>query len=317
MITAGQHFSYALIRELLVELEKKGIETTYLSDLEYLRIQTAFECITPEEQTYFKKLASNAINEIFIQEPSLASLKQTVCIELTNAANIKDTRDIICRSLDGSWEMGISCGGSTKVRHARLFSSSLAIRPETSIKDVGLEWIGHTSNERYFTRMRAYAEKFLELKGREWKGNFRDKATEVYAPVLDALKENIVSICNTYPDAPEKMIKYFFGDKDFYEITPVRKTGKVTITCYNMNGTLNKGVEHKQSSAKYPTELIEIRPKTSPSGELSQTTLSLFFDNGWLLEMRLHNASARIVPETLVFDVSIKGYPYGIYQVQV
>lgn len=65
----------------------------------------------------------------------------------------------------------------------------------------------------------------------------------------------------------------------------------------------------------YPTRLVDIRFKQSADTQ-SKTTISIIFDGGWQIDMRLHNADSKVKITGLKFDVQLAGQPNDIYQQQ-
>lgn len=93
------------------------------------------------------------------------------------------------------------------------------------------------------------------------------------------------------------------------------------VTAFNMNGTLNNpsiGTVpiYKVKKIHYPTRLVDIRFKKERNGQDSKTTISLIFDSGWQINMRLHNADTKVKMTGLKFDVQLAGQPNDIYQQQ-
>ena len=88
-----------------------------------------------------------------------------------------------------------------------------------------------------------------------------------------------------------------------------------------MYNTLNAASKEKKPINKIPklnmpSRLIEARFKEKTTGEISKTTLTLVFDHGWTINMRLHSADTLVKLTGLKFDVSLEGNPHGIYQQQ-
>ena len=69
-----------------------------------------------------------------------------------------------------------------------------------------------------------------------------------------------------------------------------------------MNGTLN--IPSKTEKSIYKVKKIHY------------PTISIIFDEGWQIDMRLHNADSKVKITGLKFDVQLTGQPNGIYQQQ-
>ena len=154
--------------------------------------------------------------------------------------------------------------------------------------------------------------------------NWRDvknKADVYYVPILQAIMNEFKDICIKHSDAPRRLLSYFFGAQDFYKIISIEKDRQTKVTAFNMNGTLNNpsiGTVpiYKVKKIHYPTRLVDIRFKKERNGQDSKTTISLIFDSGWQINMRLHNADTKVKMTGLKFDVQLAGQPNDIYQQQ-
>ena len=79
-----------------------------------------------------------------------------------------------------------------------------------------------------------------------------------------------------------------------------------------MYGTLNlpfKNIKAKAkvSKLKLPSRLIEISFKPN-----SKTTLLAYFDEGWQISFRIHNASSK-VESSLKFDINLVSSPHTLF----
>lgn len=111
------------------------------------------------------------------------------------------------------------------------------------------------------------------------------------------------------------MVKYLLGKFDFYKVEDVERKRVVYIQAFNLNGTLGKECKNRDKIIKIPlvdmpTELVDIRMKPG-----SKTTVEMYFNNGWQLSFRLHNASSKI-ETSLKFDIQFVGIPSSIFTIK-
>ena len=139
-----------------------------------------------------------------------------------------------------------------------------------------------------------------------------NKEDDVYAPILNAFKEELLRIYNTSPKhVATRLIEYLVGTKDFYKV--IKSDNFVEIQAYNIHGTLNlpfKNIEPKFKTPKVnlPNKIIDVAFKKN-----SKTTLIVQLDNDWELSFRIHNASSRIEP-SLKFDINLLKAPKSLFK---
>ena len=116
-------------------------------------------------------------------------------------------------------------------------------------------------------------------------------------PILQAFQSEMQNLFNTKPQEVAKgLVKYLLGKYDYYKV--IKENGTVSIMSFNIDGTLKWG-----SKIPLPTSIINISQKPK-----SETTLFMYFDKGWQISFRIHNASTMVEP-SLKFDINIVGLP--------
>ena len=116
-------------------------------------------------------------------------------------------------------------------------------------------------------------------------------------PVLQAFQTEMQSLFQSQPHEVAKgLVKYLLGKYDYYKA--IKENGTVSIMSFNIDGTLKWG-----SKIPLPTLIVNISQKPE-----SETTLFMFFDKGWQISFRIHNASTFVEP-SLKFDINIIGLP--------
>ena len=106
-------------------------------------------------------------------------------------------------------------------------------------------------------------------------------------------------------------ISYLLGIRDFYKVVAIDKKQLTEFQSFNLRGELNKNGQKEKATliipkADLPTEIISLRFKPD-----SKSTAELYFNNGWSLSFRIHNAST-IVEPSLKFDIQFLGVPANI-----
>lgn len=90
------------------------------------------------------------------------------------------------------------------------------------------------------------------------------------------------------------------GRYDFYKI--INRKDHVKIQGFNITGTLNVPI------LTFPDKILDCKNKNG-----SQYSKTIWFNEGWTFNFRIHNASSRIEP-SLKFDINATGLPAKLYQ---
>ncbi len=330
----GKAFEYACLQSVVKLLEEKGVSYQVEETRDYFKALTSFESLSQEEKESFEKAAITGSKQIFKLEPHLEYVTEDtpLIVRLSADAEAKgangDVRDVVFIRKAMEWEVGISCKHNHEaLRHPRLTNPSARKKNATetslseSIADFGTNWLGYPCSNEYFSKMTVVMQKIADKVGMPWKEAFPELHDDIYVPILSIIRDEIIRLCNENADAPQKLISYFFGSKDFYKVISLENTMSTKIMAFNMHKTLGMAYKnHKPqtpiSQTPLPTRLIEIRFKENRTGEISKTTLELVMDYGWTISMRLHSADSAIKTTGLKFDVQLVGNPNKIYQQQ-
>lgn len=202
-----------------------------------------------------------------------------------------DVRDVVIGH--DTHEVGISA----KNRHAAVKHSRLSERI-----DFGRKWLGIPCDPSYFHQIVPIFRELRTLKrqGAYWR-DLDNKSQRFYIPILNAFRDESIRLCNANADAPRRMVEYLMGERDFYKV--IKENGDVSVQSFNMHGTLGWG-----RHIRLPTRLIQATEKHD-----SDNTLIFYFDEGWSLSFRIHNAESLVMP-SLKFDVQIVGLPNATSQ---
>ncbi|GAA7745012.1 hypothetical protein JP0166_06890 [Helicobacter pylori] len=178
--------------------------------------------------------------------------------------------------------------------------------------DFGEKWLGVGVSQNYKDTIKPLFERLENAKkeGMLWR-DFPNKEQEIYAPLLQAFKKEVLRIDeNKKNKVPQKMVEYLLGKYDFYKAILLEREQKTKLEAYHFNNTLNRSVKNKPKRiiplSKLPTRMIyfDFKPK-------SFNTLELVLDEGWSFSLRIHNASSRVEP-SLKFDIKLLSKPESV-----
>ncbi|MGL2724276.1 HaeIII family restriction endonuclease [Helicobacter pylori] len=225
----------------------------------------------------------------------------TLSLQKDKLGEIGDVRDILIYF--DRFCIGLSIKHNhDAVKHSRL-SKDL---------DFGEKWLGVGVSQNYKDTIKPLFEKLENAKkeGMLWR-DFSNKEQEIYAPLLQAFKKEVLRIDgNKKNKVPQKMVEYLLGKYDFYKAILLEREQKTKLEAYHFNNTLNRSVKNKPKRiiplSKLPTRMIyfDFKPK-------SFNTLELVLDEGWSFSLRIHNASSRVEP-SLKFDIKLLSKPESV-----
>lgn len=244
-------------------------------------------------------------------EPRLVNsinIKDILQIELASdsVGQKGDVRDVLFLRASSKWEIGFSAKNNHRaLKHSRL----------SHVLDFGKIWINEPCSDEYWENISIVFDKIKKIKEidkkAKWRESFQDKHLEIYKPLLNAWRKEVLNMSECVQDFNKKFVHYLIGFHDFYKI--VRGKTIVEIHGFNINGTLNKphgGIKakHKISKIKLPTRLIDLSFKPD-----SLTTLIATFDGGWQISFRIHSAGSILVP-SLKFDIQLVSIPNSLFK---
>lgn len=178
--------------------------------------------------------------------------------------------------------------------------------------DFGKKWLGVGVSQNYKDTIKPLFEKLENAKkeGMLWR-DFPNKEQEIYAPLLQAFKKEVLRIDeNKKNKVQQKMVEYLLGKYDFYKAILLERESKTKLEAYHFHNTLNRSVKNKPKKiiplSKLPTRMIyfDFKPK-------SFNTLELVLDEGWSFSLQIHNASSRVEP-SLKFDIKLLSKPESV-----
>lgn len=315
----GKAFEFACVDALsrFINSQGRGIDAVILDNSSLQIARGNFESVKLMNSAHAADLvlAGEKLSQILFQtEPRLFNVQKNykkqiiLSIQPDALGKTGDVRDILVVkevSVDKKfWEIGISCKHNhDAIKHPRVSPTI----------DFGEMWMGAPlQNNDYFI----LNEIFNGVDDEKINGviNWSDvdnKEDKFYIPILDLIADKI----RRHPQKEilaEHLLQYLIGTQDFYKLiyTEVNKT--IHIQGFNFNGTLNDPADavrpiltvHK---LHFPERIIDVGYKPQ-----SKNTLEIFFDKGWQVSLRVHNASTKI-EKSLKMDVRLDGMPHEMF----
>ncbi len=267
----------------------------------------AYESLEKSLQERYLESAKQGVLLLLDCEPLLSEVigssqnEITLSLQKDKLGEIGDVRDILI------YFDRFCIGLSIKHNHDALKHSRLS-----KDLDFGKKWLGVGVSQNYKDTIKPLFERLENAKkeGMLWR-DFPNKEQEIYAPLLQAFKKEVLRIDeNKKNKVPQKMVEYLLGKYDFYKAILLEREQKTKLEAYHFNNTLNRSVKNKPKRiiplSKLPTRMIyfDFKPK-------SFNTLELVLDEGWSFSLRIHNASSRVEP-SLKFDIKLLSKPESV-----
>ncbi|GAA8756725.1 HaeIII family restriction endonuclease [Helicobacter pylori] len=267
----------------------------------------AYESLEKSLQERYLESAKQGVLLLLDCEPLLSEVigssqnEITLSLQKDKLGEIGDIRDILIYF--DRFCIGLSIKHNHEaIKHSRL-SKDL---------DFGEKWLGVGVSQNYKDTIKPLFERLENAKkeGMLWR-DFPNKEQEIYAPLLQAFKKEVLRIDeNKKNKVPQKMVEYLLGKYDFYKAILLEREQKTKLEAYHFNNTLNRSVKNKPKRiiplSKLPTRMIyfDFKPK-------SFNTLELVLNEGWSFSLRIHNASSRVEP-SLKFDIKLLSKPESV-----
>ncbi|GAA8214974.1 hypothetical protein HpKG25_06380 [Helicobacter pylori] len=267
----------------------------------------AYESLEKSLQERYLESAKQGVLLLLDCEPLLSEIigslqnEITLSLQKDKLGEIGDIRDILIYF--DRFCIGLSIKHNHEaIKHSRL-SKDL---------DFGEKWLGVRVSQNYKDTIKPLFERLENAKkeGMLWR-DFPNKEQEIYAPLLQAFKKEVLRIDeNKKNKVQQKMVEYLLGKYDFYKAILLERESKTKLEAYHFNNTLNRSVKNKPKRiiplSKLPTRMIyfDFKPK-------SFNTLELVLDEGWSFSLQIHNASSRVEP-SLKFDIKLLSKPESV-----
>lgn len=306
----GRAYEYAWITSLNDRLEKTSkSEIKQNSSLDATK--RAWDEISQDKKATYLVSTQVAMDSILDLEPILrdVQLQDKIILALQDdTRGIEgDVRDLVISRSAIGWEIGLSIKHNhNAIKHSRL-SKSL---------DFANSWFDSPCSQDYWNAVSIIFQKLEDLKHQRVKwSELENKESDVYVPLLNAFAEEVCRKNEELDDMPKRMIEYLVGTCDYYKVICRESKKDTVIESFNMHGTLSQDSNDLKSSVEIekvdlPDELVTIRFKKD-----SKTTVEAYFNNGWQISFRIHNASTYVEP-SLKFDVQFVGMPPTVCFIQ-
>ncbi|GAA7754832.1 hypothetical protein HpBT016_09450 [Helicobacter pylori] len=267
----------------------------------------AYESLEKSLQDRYLESAKQGVLLLLDCEPLLSEVIESsqneivLSLQKDKLGEIGDIRDILIYF--DRFCIGLSIKHNhDAIKHSRL-SKDL---------DFGGKWLGVGVSQNYKDTIKPLFERLENAKkeGMLWR-DFPNKEQEIYAPLLQAFKKEVLRIDeNKKNKVPQKMVEYLLGKYDFYKAILLEREQKTKLEAYHFHNTLNRSMKNKPKRiiplSKLPTRMIyfDFKPK-------SFNTLELVLNEGWSFSLRIHNASSKVEP-SLKFDIKLLSKPESV-----
>jgi len=304
----GRAYEYIFLNSLF-EVISKIREASIEKNSSFMASKQAWETLSSQDKEIYKISALTGVSIILDLEPLIIEKNNDVLnlkIQSDDEGKKGDVRDIVIMRGSIDWEIGLSLKHNHfAVKHSRL-SKKL---------DFGKKWYDIPCSEEYWKKVKPIFD-FLEGEKEKktlWK-EIVNKNEDVYFPLLEAFKTEILDQNRKNIKLLENMLKYLLGKFDFYKVISIDNKKVTRVQSYNLYGTLNQDGVHEKRKIEIPIIILPTRIVSLDFKPNSLTTLELYLNNGWQFTFRIHNAEKEVKP-SLKFDIQIVGMPTSIISI--
>lgn len=304
----GRAYEYIFLNSLF-EVISKIREASIEKNSSFMASKQAWETLSSQDKEIYKISALTGVSIILDLEPLIIEKNNDVLnlkIQSDDEGKKGDVRDIVIMRGSIDWEIGLSLKHNHfAVKHSRL-SKKL---------DFGEKWYGIPCSEEYWKKVKPIFDFLEEEKEKKtlWK-EIVNKNEDVYFPLLEAFKIEILDQNRKNIKLLENMLKYLLGKFDFYKVISIDNKKVTRVQSYNLYGTLNQDGVHEKRKIEIPIIILPTRIVSLDFKPNSLTTLELYLNNGWQFTFRIHNAEKE-VKSSLKFDIQIVGMPTSIISI--
>ena len=304
----GRAYEYIFLNSLF-EVISKIREASIEKNSSFMASKQAWETLSSQDKEIYKISALTGVSIILDLEPLIIEKNNDVLnlkIQSDDEGKKGDVRNIVIMRGSIDWEIGLSLKHNHfAVKHSRL-SKKL---------DFGEKWYGIPCSEEYWKKVKPIFDFLEEEKEKKtlWK-EIVNKNEDVYFPLLEAFKIEILDQNRKNIKLLENMLKYLLGKFDFYKVISIDNKKVTRVQSYNLYGTLNQDGVHEKRKIEIPIIILPTRIVSLDFKPNSLTTLELYLNNGWQFTFRIHNAEKE-VKSSLKFDIQIVGMPTSIISI--
>ena len=287
-----------------------------------------------EEKDFVLRQARPAIKRIFSKEPYVFKSDGDPLYIRFNDAKRRLKKDsfgeILLERADKDWRISLSVKSDAKVlatmpvadRDMDVFMNRV-MNAFNEIDDFGDRIFGIPCSQQYFLDMNAILSRFEPYDKQRWSELRRDDPfvySTLITPMLKAIGDEIPRICKDHPEAPQRLIDYFYGKIDYYYINPIDEVQVTRIGAVNSRrglGRIPNNTNLFTPQVKFPTQLLDVRFANGRYGELSQDTIQFSFDGGWSVCLTIVPGSDEADERSFALNVYLPVTPFGSYRDQV
>jgi hypothetical protein len=334
-----------MINRLLVAGTAQAIEDILISkevpyyfrnDGEYRIFQKMWDVAESDAKKRAYSQAKPAVERIFSKEPYVfVTDGEPLCIRFnfldSDRELAKDSfGEIMLERADIDWRFSISIKSDANV----LSSMPVADRDTATyhdnvvnvfneIDDFGDRIFSVPCSNEYFDEINAILEKIAPLDRDTWAKLLSDEDfayENLITPMMKAFGAELPRIFRYHPEAPRKMIEYFYGKIDYYYIKPIEEVGVTRIGAVNAHSDLGRipgTSNHLTQPVRFPTQLLDVKFASGKYGELSRDTIKFSFDGGWAVCVRISIDATVDNGRLFALHVYMPSTPFGSYRDQV
>jgi len=287
-----------------------------------------------DEKDLHLRQARPAIRRIVSKEPFLFDKSGDPLFIRFNDQHRRLKKDsfgeILLERADLDWRVALSVKSDAKVlatmpvadRDMDVFMNTVT-NSFNEIDDFGDRIFGVPCSQDYFLDMNKILLSFAPHDKEKW-SELRKDDPSVYStlikPMLQAIGDEIPRICKDHPEAPQRLIDYFYGKIDYYYINPIDEVQATRIGAVNSRRGLGRMAHNNNlltPSVQFPTKLLDVRFANGRYGELSQDTIQFAFDGGWSICITIVPGSDDLDERSFALNVYLPVTPFGSYRDQV
>ena len=315
-------------------LDKHGVPYEIRDDDEYKTYMQVWSEADKGAQELALRQARPAMERIASKEAHLFETDGNPLVIRLNYLTRKLDKDsfgeILLERPDLDWHISISVKSDARVLSSmtladrtRYTEKNRVINVFNEIDDFGEEIFQVPCSNDYFNDINKILLTFEPYSQEEWMEKLKDDDFlygKLITPMLRAIGAELPRICEYHPEAPKKLIDFFYGDFDYYFINPISELELTRIGAVNSHGNLGKIPGSRNLAVprvNFPTKLLDVRFATGSYGEIAKDTLQFTFDGGWALCLKLHLDEEHPEERNFVVNVYLPVTPFGSYRDQV
>ena len=331
-----------MINSLLVAASLKSVEAILqdnnipyeiYNDEESVKYRDLWEKADADQKALKMRQARPAIERVLQKEPYVFKKGGDPLVIKFNdeTRQMKDSfGEMLLERADLDWHIAFSLKNNARI----IASTAVADRQDAEyedhavnvynvIDDFGDRIFGVPCSNDYFQEMNAILEQISHNDRDAWIELFKDDEfiySKMITPMLAAIAREIPRICEDHPEAPEKLLDFFYSKYDYYFFNPIDELEVTRIGAINVHhglGRIPNNKHHYTPTVDFPTQLLDVRFATGPHGEISKDTIQLSFDGGWAVCLTVLRNQNEKYGRFFALSAYLPVTPFGSYRDQV